>query len=956
MIAEKYIDSTDEVRGLFAPPPQAETTTLFSDYYKEQKKEEEGEEEKVFWPLRELERLGTMVGAALTQPFRPITKPTKPYLERLKDWRSAGILRFFPGGEEYTAYREWKEEGKDPHIPVLIPSWKQLGAWLKPLLEKQPVSRAVAEVIAGMPIEEWEEPIGYEMARLGMAETAEFAPWMLLGIGKVAKTALERAGSIVTAQIKKGKSAEEALNIAFDKLAKKGQLPKMPEAAVRAEVPVAPEPVKPPVAKPITPAVAKVAPIPPKGVVPQVVKPPVAPSVVPATDPTAKLTSIIKAAKPVRAETQVLKHEELSQRVAIGARILEVGEGRQAFQAAKMPLKGKLPQAEFTPPEVGLTPDDITGLFNKIRDSEILYFTKLNTSDALEKVLLGQLPTRGDISLLEKVFGTDFAKSLLAKRPMGEKAWELFLEIWNIPRTLLASGEISASLRQGAVLAPKHYKDWGRSFWTQLRALSKADTAKAIDRTIQTSKYAELRAEAGLYHAPLGGVGPKLTEREEVYVSQLLQRFAGWYEKTGAFKKVITAPLYPIAKGVQISERAYITFLNKLRADSFDSTVMQWEKIGFKATRRDYEELAKFVNNATGRGSLGKLEESAPFLSGVFFSPRLQASRIRIAESLFMGTAKSRKEAAQTLVAFVGTGLLVVGLADLAGAEVGKNPLSADFGKIKIGKTRLDIWGGFQQYARFIASMVTGMRKSTISGQTYEKNRMEMIEQFVRSKLMPSISFFYDLLEGRTFIGEKMDLDIQQAYRRLTPMFAQDVADAINSEGLIGGLIASPGALGIGIVSYDLPNWQELAEYFDLETTEEREAYRKANPENEAKLFILGRFTTLKTPRAKQHVLELMKEHKIKPEDIRGYENVFGEGAKPTIAPELTGRTWAGVRRSLDSGSLGALNRLWYGGGQLSSSEKSRLWGVHQSNPMGQPVFNTWVRQTLRQSYEGSLK
>lgn len=895
-----------------------------------------------------LEQASTATGALLTAPARPRPEGTK-YWETILP---LGYKEFLPGGKQYEAYTEWRDKGKDPAIPALVPSWKQLGAWLKPVLRDNPILRKM-----NVDVEAWEEPDEYEMARMGMAETAEFVPWLFLGAGRTAKTTLEKAGNITVAQIKQGKTAEEALNIAFNKLAKKGQMPKYPlgKIAAEAEVPV----VKPAVAPPMAKA--------PPAEVP-VVKPPVeAPPATPTTrlgltpqlgpvlerpDATTKLTELVKSAKPVRAETEILKHETLSKRVGAAAGVLEQGEARQAFQRSKAMLKGELPQAHFTPPEVGLTPENIDGLFQRIRTSkELPYFQKINTDTALEKVLLGQLPTRGEIALLEEVFGTDFAKAILSKRAMGEKAWELFLEIWNIPRAMLAAGELSASLRQGAVLAPKHYKDWGRSFRAQLRAAAKADNAQATDRAIRTGPGAERRAIAELYHAPLGGVGSKLTAREEVWVSTLLQRFAGWWEKTGVPKKIITAPLYPVAKGVQVSERAYITMLNKLRADSFDSTVAYWEKIGFEATIKNDRDLAKFINNATGRGSLGKLEESAPFLSGVFFSPRLQASRIRLVESLFSGTAPVRKEAALSIAAFVGTGLLVLGLADLAGAEVGINPLSADFGKIRIGKTRLDIWGGFQQYARFISTLITGMRKSSITGQTYEKNRMEIVQQFVRSKLMPTISIVYDLLEGRTYIGEEMKLDAKQLYQRLAFMFVQDITDAIEAEGLVGGLIAAPGALGIGIVSYDLPNWPELEQYFKLKTTKERTAYRLNNPENEAKLFILGRFTTLKTPQARQHVLRLMQEHKIKPEDVRGYEKVFGP---QPIAEGLPAVTWETIRGELGSSLLKALDRLWYKGGTLTEEETTKLQQIHWKYPLGQTNFNAWVKQTLRQFFENA--
>jgi hypothetical protein len=63
--------------------------------------------------------------------------------------------------------------------------------------------------------------------------------------------------------------------------------------------------------------------------------------------------------------------------------------------------------------------------------------------------------------------------------------------------------------------------------------------------------------------------------------------------------------------------------------------------------------------------------------------------------------------------------------------------------------------------------------------------------------------------------------------------------------------------------------------YFDLETAKERNQYREENPQDEAVLFIFGRFTSLQTMEAKIHVLELIKRHGINPRDIKGYKKVF---------------------------------------------------------------------------------
>jgi hypothetical protein len=40
------------------------------------------------------------------------------------------------------------------------------------------------------------------------------------------------------------------------------------------------------------------------------------------------------------------------------------------------------------------------------------------------------------------------------------------------------------------------------------------------------------------------------------------------------------------------------------------------------------------------------------------------------------------------------------------------DPRSTDFGKIKVGNIRWDIWGGFQQWVRVASQLATGERKT----------------------------------------------------------------------------------------------------------------------------------------------------------------------------------------------------------------------------------------------------
>src|SRR5690606_29922680 len=74
----------------------------------------------------------------------------------------------------------------------------------------------------------------------------------------------------------------------------------------------------------------------------------------------------------------------------------------------------------------------------------------------------------------------------------------------------------------------------------------------------------------------------------------------------------------------------YVTFLNKLRADSFDAMVEGLARNG-EPTAAEIEAIANYINVATGRGSIGtSADASASVLNAAFFAPRLVASRFQL--------------------------------------------------------------------------------------------------------------------------------------------------------------------------------------------------------------------------------------------------------------------------------------------------------------------------------------
>ncbi len=503
----------------------------------------------------------------------------------------------------------------------------------------------------------------------------------------------------------------------------------------------------------------------------------------------AKLTKLIKEAKPLRVETEALRSVESSKRAGMVGKILEENKGEEAFVLAKSSLEGKMPSASATTAYENLRKQirkpDIDSLFEVIRTKELRPYDKINTSTGLQKLLLGQIPQEGELKLLEEAFGSDLIKAVLGKRKLSERVWENILEIGNAPRALLSSVDVSGLLRQGGVLSARHPVEAAKAVKPMLKALFSDKGASLVEANIKARPFYQLGERYGLYMAPqVGKYGAALGAAEEAFMSKFMAKV-------------------PFIKA---SNRGYVAGLNELRSRVWNQTLATWQKAGLKPNVTDYTEMAKFINAATGRGQLGVLSKAAPLANAMLFSPRLIASRLQLLTLLFSPSAATRKEAAKTLVAFLGIGTTVLTAMELAGVgTVEKDPRSSDFGKLKVGNTRLDVWTGYAQYSRLLTQLATGERK-TQAGTIAETTAGETGGRFFRSKLSPAVGLLWDIATEKTYMGEEMTLEggflAEQAYQRMMPLAVQDVIDAIQQEGPVGGIIASPSFLGVGVMTY----------------------------------------------------------------------------------------------------------------------------------------------------------
>lgn len=397
-----------------------------------------------------------------------------------------------------------------------------------------------------------------------------------------------------------------------------------------------------------------------------------------------------------------------------------------------------------------------------------------------------------------------FAEKLVRERKKAErieKSVQVMGNILNFTRSLWSSFDLSAPFRQGRALAhtsefwkniPAMFKYWGNETFYNM----------TMDEIKSRPNYGKME-KAGLAFTELGS---DLSKREEQFMSS-------WADKI---------------PGVKQSARAYNGYLNKLRADVFDRMAQELDDAGVDLQKdpKVLKDLARFVNSATGRGSLGQFNQAAPVLAGVLFSPRLMASRINMLNPAYYMKLSPpvRKQAIKSLLAFGTTSVLFAKLAAEAGMDVEWDPRSSDFMKLKKGDTRYDILGGFGQYLTLGARLATNQKKNAKGGVVDLGKRfgsddaLDVLTNFLRSKFSPNASLVVDARLGKNVIGEEFNLQ-DETVKRFIPLFFQDVSDAIKEKGAAEGVATSvPGFFGVGAQTYPAPEGtDEFGRTFDKE-------------------------------------------------------------------------------------------------------------------------------------------
>lgn len=503
-------------------------------------------------------------------------------------------------------------------------------------------------------------------------------------------------------------------------------------------------------------------------------------------DLTRKLRSIKSQAKTEKSLKQKISElEDLLEKGELPetkARVTQTTETINKLREVRNELAKALRQSE--PAQLERIGKQIKDLEEKLASGDVLPKTRKATeiqSKELERAIYERDLLRQEIK--NQIY------ALKPKTPIQRIA-----EGWDIVRLALTTGEFSFVLRQGAPFVLGHPVKGIDFVAKALKAFSNDQYAAKINHQILSRELAPVGMRAKLHLIPIDGT-VALTKQEEIFMSQ-------WAERL------------PVIRNFT---RAGITFMNLVRAESFDSLYRTVGKTD-SLTQDEANIIANYANISTGRGNLGKLEPNAVLLNRIFFAPKYVVSRFQylMGQPIWTRAGKGSPEVRKAIAKeYIRTllGLSVMyALGMAAGGELEKDPRSSDFMKLKFGKSRIDPLFGLSQSTVILSRLITGETKKTTTGEIVPirgedvpfggMTTDDVIKNFVRYKLSPLIGVPWSVIAGEDPIGNKIDAKWAVAHL-MTPITWADAYEAMKEEGIAEGLALSTLAFwGMGLQTY----------------------------------------------------------------------------------------------------------------------------------------------------------
>lgn len=456
---------------------------------------------------------------------------------------------------------------------------------------------------------------------------------------------------------------------------------------------------------------------------------------------------------------------------------------------------------------------------------------------------------RSEVKQAKIQIATRFFELEMAKRgPVGK-----FL-VWtgqtlHLSRAIMTSMDISAVLRQGGFIVLGHPIRAARLIGTMLRSFVSQKVADKVMDDIRARPYSQYYEKAGLELTDMDGVD--LTRLEELFMARWIKKLDTTPGLDSEVKNRLHTARNWLTAPIRGSNRAFVTFLNLLRADTFDAMTASLSKNERKPTLEEMKAVANYVNIATGRGKIGMTHKQAMTgLNLAFFAPRLVASRFNLlAFQPIWGGDVSVKESGLRVRALIAAEYArfllgvstALGLAYLMWGDddddekgiVSWDPRNGDFLKVRFGDKYYDFLTGLAQVTTFVTRMAAGesvtadgtvvplrnagtlWRLSDLTGdedigdvQFGKPDASTVAGRFLRTKLAPLPSAIWNVMAGSDVVGQPVT-PADAALGMFMPISAGDIVNVWRKEGIEGGIpFTALSGLGAGS-QYRMPDDEE---------------------------------------------------------------------------------------------------------------------------------------------------
>lgn len=325
--------------------------------------------------------------------------------------------------------------------------------------------------------------------------------------------------------------------------------------------------------------------------------------------------------------------------------------------------------------------------------------------------------------------------------------------------------------------------------------------------TVWAKNFAKSFSDIGKTLAGGGKAGDAILDATKAEIYSRENYLRGRYELgkkldigTGEEEFPTSAPsMIPVlGRFFKASEVAYEAGAMRMRADIADKMYQMAELQGVDMKNKvEVGRINELVNSMTGRGSLGRAEGAGKLLNKAFFSAKFFKSNLDVLTTPLLGkTSFVRKQAAINLLKMASSMAVILMIAKgMDDDSVEWDARSANFGKIKLGDKRFDVTGGQSSLLILASRIATQSTKSSVTdvvtdfdGGYGAPDGMDMLWNFTENKFSPVFSVVKQLVEQKTFEGEKPTV-MNQLKNLTIPIVIEQGYEAAQRETLANTLL-----------------------------------------------------------------------------------------------------------------------------------------------------------------------